>query len=113
MVDETWGFGPTAPLKVHKEGAYEKLGADLGRLVDIKQESYGDSFGISHKFLSLLYPDGVPVDAYKELLILIRIFDKMKRIATNKDALGEDPYRDIAGYALLGAGRNNDSSGGE
>jgi hypothetical protein len=31
--------------------------------------------------------------------------DKLFRIATARDALGESPYRDIAGYGLLGAAR--------
>ena len=30
------------------------------------------------------------------------MIDKLFRIATRKDAFGESPYRDIAGYALLG-----------
>ncbi len=37
------------------------------------------------------------------MLALVRIFDKMKRIATQKDAFGESPFKDIAGYGLLGA----------
>lgn len=37
------------------------------------------------------------------MLCLVRILDKMFRIATDKDALGESPYRDIAGYGILGA----------
>lgn len=37
------------------------------------------------------------------VLITVRIFDKLKRIATDRDALGESPYRDIAGYGILGA----------
>jgi len=33
---------------------------------------------------------------------MIRIIDKLFRIATQKEAFGESPYRDIAGYGLLG-----------
>jgi hypothetical protein len=36
------------------------------------------------------------------MLCVVRIFDKLKRIATNKDAFGESPYGDIIGYGLLG-----------
>ncbi len=32
---------------------------------------------------------------------MIRILDKCFRIATHRDALGEDPWQDVAGYALL------------
>jgi hypothetical protein len=83
-------------------GIYERLARDVGQLVDEKQAAYGDSFGAAPAFLRLLWPDGVGPDQYDDLLTIVRIFDKLKRIATNKDAFGESPYRDIGGYALLG-----------
>jgi hypothetical protein len=39
-------------------------------------------------------------------LLLVRIFDKLKRIATSKQAFEEDPYKDIAGYGILGVAIN-------
>jgi hypothetical protein len=36
-------------------------------------------------------------------LLLVRIFDKQMRIATDADALGESPFADISGYGILGA----------
>lgn len=42
------------------------------------------------------------------MLAIVRVFDKMMRIATDKDAFGEDPWRDIAGYAILLHGLNQD-----
>ena len=36
---------------------------------------------------------------------VVRVLDKLFRIATDRDALGESPWRDIAGYGLLGARR--------
>jgi len=39
----------------------------------------------------------------------VRTLDKVCRIAKgNKDAFGESPWRDIAGYGLLGAVRDLD-----
>ena len=35
------------------------------------------------------------------MLAFARMFDKMSRIATNEDAFGEDPARDLVGYAIL------------
>jgi hypothetical protein len=35
------------------------------------------------------------------MLALIRIIDKLFRIATSKDSFKEDPYADIAGYCIL------------
>jgi hypothetical protein len=39
--------------------------------------------------------------------LLVRIFDKQMRIATRKDYAGESPYRDIAGYGILGAAKDD------
>ena len=84
---------------------YEDLGAMVGRLVDKKQAAYGDSHGKSGAVLAILYPDGVRLEQYGDMLTVARVIDKLFRIATDRDALGEDPWRDIAGYGLLGAAR--------
>lgn len=80
----------------------KRIALDLGNVVATKNTMYGDSFGYSGAFLQLLFPDGLRPDQYGDALLLVRIFDKMKRIATKKDAYGESPYQDIAGYGLLG-----------
>lgn len=82
--------------------SFEQIGADLGKLVAEKNKAYGDSFHKSADFLKMLYPDGVKPEQYADMLALIRVFDKQMRIATAKDALGESPWRDIAGYGVLG-----------
>ena len=84
-------------------GKFEALGTEIGKLVDEKNAAYGDSFAKCDQFLLLLYPRGVKPEQYSDMLALVRIFDKQMRIATNKDALGESPFRDIAGYGILGA----------
>jgi hypothetical protein len=94
-------------------GKYEKLGQEIGQLVDEKNKAYGDSFGQVGKFLEILYPDGIPVSAYTDALCIVRIFDKLKRIATDKNALGESPYRDICGYALLGTMKDEEQENRE
>ena len=81
---------------------YIKISQELGALVDDKQKAYGDSFSKSDQIIKILYPDGVKPENYKDLLTITRIIDKLFRIATNKNAYGESPYRDIAGYAILG-----------
>lgn len=81
---------------------YVSLARTIGELVQTKQQAYGDSFGKSGEVLKLLYPNGVKVAQYRDMLAITRILDKLFRIATDRDALGESPYRDIAGYALLG-----------
>ena len=90
---------------------YAELGEEIGRLVEEKQACYGDSFGKSGAVMLVLYPDGIAPEQMDDALCIVRILDKLFRIATDKDALGESPYRDIAGYALLGAmkSKNNQS----
>ena len=83
-------------------GKYTDLAERIGKLVDEKNAAYGSSFDQAGDFLKLLYPNGIPVDSYTDMLCVVRIFDKLKRIATRKDAFGESPYGDIVGYGLLG-----------
>lgn len=80
---------------------YEEVAAEMGRLVSEKQKAYGDAFGMAGDFLALLYPDGIKPEQYSDMLTLVRIFDKMCRIANKKNAFGESPFRDINGYSLL------------
>lgn len=89
---------------------YTELANEIGNLVDEKNKAYGNSFNEVGEFLKILYPNGIPVESYTDALCIVRIFDKLKRIATNKDAFGESPYRDIAGYALLGAQKDLEKS---
>lgn len=84
---------------------FEDLAKKIGSLVDEKNTAYGNSFEQAGDFLRLLYPEGIPPEKYGDMLCVVRIFDKLKRIATKKDAFGEDPYADIVGYGLLGAER--------
>lgn len=86
---------------------FEALGADIGRLVAEKQAAYGDSFGKAGAVMRILYPNGISVDAIDDALAVVRIIDKLFRIATDKDALGESPFRDISGYGMLGAARDS------
>ena len=84
------------------DNKYEKIGKQIGELVDQKNAAYGSSFAESYKILSVLYPNGIKPEQYTYALAIIRVIDKLFRIATAKDAFGESPWRDIAGYAILG-----------
>lgn len=87
---------------------YKTLANKIGELVDEKNKAYGDSFNQTGDFLKLLYPSGISPEKYSDMLCIVRIFDKLKRIATAKDAFGESPYQDIVGYALLGTQKDID-----
>jgi hypothetical protein len=82
--------------------SFERIGQEVGKLVAEKNRAYGDSFNKCSEFLRLLYPQGVKPEQFGDMLALVRVFDKQMRIATDKDALGENPWRDVAGYGVLG-----------
>lgn len=85
--------------------SFEDLGTEIGRLVDSKNAAYGDSFGKSGDVMRLLYPEGIRPDQYDDALGVIRVVDKLFRIATDRDAFGETPWRDVAGYGIRAAAR--------
>jgi hypothetical protein len=98
---------PTSECQIHtpapRAGYYEGLGRSIGALVDRKNRAYGDSFHRSGQIMRILYPDGIRPDQMDDALAIIRILDKFFRLASRKgcDAFGEDPWEDVAGYAIL------------
>ena len=101
-------------FKVDGDGLKKMLGAtalEIAGLVAEKQVAYGDSFGRSGEIMRVLYPNGVSVEQLEDALVVVRIVDKLFRIANVKDAFGESPFRDIMGYALLGVEKNKGLSG--
>jgi len=89
-------------MKKNNNKTYEKIATEIGKLVDIKNAAYGNSFSESHKIISILYPNGIKPEQYMDALAITRVIDKLFRIATKKNAFGESPWKDIAGYAILG-----------
>ena len=87
---------------------YANLGATIGRLVEEKDQTYGSSFKRSQEILKVLYPQGVRPDQYCDMLAVTRVVDKLFRIANRKEAFGENPWQDIAGYGLLGVANEVD-----
>jgi hypothetical protein len=81
---------------------YEQIGKEIGALVDKKNAAYGSSFDNAGDILKVLYPNGVQPDQYTDVLAIIRVIDKLFRIANNKNAFDEEPWKDIAGYGILG-----------
>lgn len=84
---------------------YKKIANEIGQLLDEKQAAYGNAFGRMEALLHILYPDGIQSYQYKDLLTLVRMLDKVFRIAnlpeSQKDLMGEEPWKDICGYSLL------------
>ena len=91
-------------------GVYEKIGTEIGKLVQEKNEAYGDSFGQACRILDVLYPEGIKPTQYRDALAITRVIDKLFRLANKKDAFGESPWRDICGYAILGVANDEKTS---
>lgn len=89
---------------------FEQLGTALGQLVDEKQRAYGDAAAKSGAIMRELYPAGIPPHAYDDALLIVRVLDKLSRIAQRgvdgRDLGGESPWGDIAGYGLLGKAKD-------
>ncbi len=87
-----------------------EISQEIADLVKQKNIAYGDSVGKTEAILSALYPAGVRPDQYGALLLVVRVLDKIARLANQGpdglDKGGESPWRDICGYALLGISKD-------
>lgn len=93
-------------------GKFEDRAAEIGRLVEQKQEAYGNSIehsvAVIKGFLQAYRNDDgsytIPEELLPHLLLQVRIIDKQNRLFNNPvaDKMGESCYNDIMGYALLG-----------
>ena len=87
------------------QNKYIQPAVELAVLLGQKQQAYGDAFGSMEAIFKILYPNGIQPYQYGDLLTVVRMLDKVFRIANmppeGKDLMGEEPYKDIAGYALL------------
>ncbi len=80
---------------------FKQITTELGDLLAMKNEAYGSAFEKTTEILKLLYPKGITVEQYKDVHVIVRMLDKLSRIARDNDPMGEDPFKDIAGYAIL------------
>lgn len=78
---------------------FESICSDLAKLLWEKRQAYGkDNLTGAGEFLKLLYPNGMKPEQYTHALLLARMFDKMSRLANGANT--EDPFADLAGYAI-------------
>lgn len=95
----------------HPTVDYEAIGEEIGILLNEKQEAYGDAFGKMEQVFKTFYPNGIQTHQYANVLTLVRILDKCFRIANlpenGNDIMNEDPWKDIAGYAMLSLSKLN------
>ncbi len=87
--------------KEDTEYSFHSLGEELADMLDNKNRQYGDSYARMAHVLPMFYPDGVPGDHLLDAVFILRIIDKLMRIASAQGDDMEDPIKDIAGYAIL------------
>jgi len=101
-------------LKELLRGKYSSIGQNIGELVDFKQKAYGDSITKANQLLKVYLQKyynkktkeyTIPEELLNHIAIMVRIIDKQNRIFNNpkQDLMNENPYKDIAGYGLLGS----------
>ena len=88
-------------VQTPKKTSYEERCQKIGRILDQKAKSYGNSFTDSTKILELLFPYGIATARYGDLLAVLRIIEKLYRVVHSPKEEEESPFLDIAGYALL------------
>lgn len=80
--------------------SFKEIATEVAEIVEAKSKSYGKSFEKSGDILRILYPNGVKPEEYTDMLAIVRVIDKLFRIANDKGAFGENPWKDVLGYAL-------------
>ena len=81
--------------------AWDEIARSIAVTVAEKNAAYGDSFERAGEIIDILYPNGIPRGKTGDALAVVRVLDQLFRIASDRDAFGESPWRDIVGYALL------------
>jgi hypothetical protein len=86
--------------------SYTELADEVGRLVAAKAKAYGRSTATAGDVLGLLWPCGIPVDAYEDALSIARILEKAMRLVHGRGTFGESEWLDICGHALVALARD-------
>lgn len=79
---------------------YVEKAIEIGKLVSEKNKQYGNAINNVDSILKILYPNGISVEQYKDLSVMVRMLDKMFRIAHGNKG-SENAYNDLCGYGLL------------
>ena len=81
--------------------SFQELASELAEMLTEKNRKYGDSYARMAHVLPIFYPEGVPGNHLLDAVFILRIVDKLMRIASAQKDDDEDPVMDIAGYAIL------------
>ena len=80
---------------------FEKIAIEVARMVDVKNEEYGECYKVAPELLKLFMPDGISSDKYEDIAIVLRLIEKVARLlgpTTNT----KDIWADIIGLGLNG-----------
>ena len=77
------------------------IASEIGNLLADKNRQYGDAYARMAHVLPIFYPQGVPPEQLLDAVFILRIVDKLMRVASAQGDDIEDPVKDIAGYAIL------------
>ena len=79
----------------------ESISRDVVGVVKEKNREYGSAFQKVSEILTILFPNGIPTNKYHDVAILIRVLDKVCRIASANDKdVKKDAWLDLTGYGL-------------
>ena len=85
--------------------SYSEIALTIAELVERKQKMYGNSFDHAGEIMRILYPIGISLDQLESALTVVRVIDKLHRIA-NGDQGDESAWSDICGYSILELRKN-------
>lgn len=91
---------PTSEEHQYIQDKYIEKATEIGKLVSEKNKQYGNAINNVDSILKILYPNGISVEQYKDLSVMVRMLDKMFRIAHGNKG-SENAYNDLCGYGLL------------
>jgi len=103
IFDELAALPLAEAVAIPRRIAIQNIAHEIGNLTADKNAAYGNSVSTVDACLRVFFPSGIPTRKFRHAMLLTRILDKMMRIANDEGAFGESPYRDIAGYAIMGA----------
>ena len=90
------------PENLKHQADFFKLAYDLGKKAAQKNSDYGSAFDQINRIFLILYPDGIKPQQYSDATILVRMLDKVCRIANGGSKFfAEDSWHDIFGYSLV------------
>lgn len=104
-----------SPLQIsnkQKVKTFQEIANEIGKFTDMKNDAYGSSVDTTYEVLKIFLKKyknhdntyTIPESLLKHIFLQVRMIDKQNRIFNNPDGdkMEESPYRDLAGYSLIG-----------